>query len=153
MLQPYLARWTNTARRPCCTSAGASATRSARGRCCAPGRALVEGLFAPEDIRPRDADGAELEVAAAAYAAIPFAAPAYARIDLMRDASGAPVVLELELTEPSLFLAHAPGAARRSPRHLVGATADRRPGLSRATRSRRGWRGMSTDAGFGRRLR
>jgi hypothetical protein len=29
------------------------------------------------------------------------------------------VVLELELTEPSLFLAHAPGAAESFARHLV----------------------------------
>ena len=61
----------------------------------------------------------ELGVAAAAYAAVPFDPPIYARIDLLRDARGAPVVLELELTEPSLFLAHAPGAAESFARHLV----------------------------------
>jgi O-ureido-D-serine cyclo-ligase len=83
------------------------------------GAGLVEGLFAPEDIRPRKADPAELTVAAAAYAAIPFPAPAYARIDLIRDDRGTPVVLELELTEPSLFLAHASGAAERLAQHLV----------------------------------
>jgi O-ureido-D-serine cyclo-ligase len=83
------------------------------------GAALVEGLFAPEDIRARAAEPAELEVAAAAYAAVPFAPPVYARIDLLGDAQGAPVVLELELTEPSLFLAHAPGAAESFARHLV----------------------------------
>jgi hypothetical protein len=60
-----------------------------------------------------------LAVAAEAYVAIPFEAPAYARIDLIRDDANAPVVLELELTEPSLFLAHAPGAADRLVRHLV----------------------------------
>jgi hypothetical protein len=43
----------------------------------------------------------------------------YARIDLIRDAAGAPVVLELELTEPSLFLDHSAGAAARFARHLV----------------------------------
>jgi hypothetical protein len=37
----------------------------------------------------------------------------YARIDLIRDAGGAPTLLELELTEPSLFLVHANGAAER----------------------------------------
>jgi glutathione synthase/RimK-type ligase-like ATP-grasp enzyme len=37
----------------------------------------------------------------------------YARIDLIPDAAGDPVVLELELTEPSLFLPYAPGAAAR----------------------------------------
>jgi len=38
-------------------------------------------------------------------------APLYARIDLVADGAGRPVVLELELTEPSLFLPQAPEAA------------------------------------------
>ena len=38
---------------------------------------------------------------------------AYARIDLL-PGEGGPVVLELELTEPSLFLHHDPGAAARA---------------------------------------
>ena len=38
---------------------------------------------------------------------------AYARVDLIRDADGAPRLLELELTEPSLFFAHAEGSADR----------------------------------------
>jgi glutathione synthase/RimK-type ligase-like ATP-grasp enzyme len=74
---------------------------------------LVEGLFAPEDITPREPEPAEHAVAAAAYRALPFEAPVYARIDLVRDARGAPLVLELELTEPSLFFTHAPLSARR----------------------------------------
>ncbi len=35
----------------------------------------------------------------------------YGRVDVARDASGAPVVMELELTEPSLFFDFAPGTA------------------------------------------
>ena len=43
---------------------------------------------------------------------VPGAAPLlYARIDLVADATGAPVVLELELTGPSLFLPQAPAEA------------------------------------------
>ena len=38
---------------------------------------------------------------------------AYARVDLIRDGTDAPCVLELELTEPSLFFAHGEGAAAR----------------------------------------
>jgi glutathione synthase/RimK-type ligase-like ATP-grasp enzyme len=38
---------------------------------------------------------------------------AYARVDLLRDGRGRPVVAELELVEPQLFLRHAPGAAER----------------------------------------
>ena len=37
----------------------------------------------------------------------------YARVDLTRDAADQPCVLELELTEPSVFLAHEAGAAER----------------------------------------
>jgi O-ureido-D-serine cyclo-ligase len=38
---------------------------------------------------------------------------AYARVDLIHDADGAPRLLELELAEPSLFFAHAEGSAQR----------------------------------------
>jgi O-ureido-D-serine cyclo-ligase len=34
-------------------------------------------------------------------------------VDLLRDAAGAPCLLELELTEPSLFFRYAPGSAQR----------------------------------------
>ncbi len=48
-----------------------------------------------------------LEVARAALAAAP-AAPAYARVDLIRRDDGSLGVIELELIEPSLWLQHAP---------------------------------------------
>ena len=73
----------------------------------------VEGLFAREDIRARAAAADEIAVGARAVAAIPGGAPLYARVDLIRDAAGNPCVLELELTEPSLFFNHAPGSADR----------------------------------------
>ena len=37
----------------------------------------------------------------------------YARVDLVPDVNGQPLVIELELTEPSLFLATAVGSADR----------------------------------------
>jgi hypothetical protein len=42
-----------------------------------------------------------------------FDLPLYARVDIVRGDSGAPVLLELEATEPSLYLATATGAAER----------------------------------------
>ena len=48
-------------------------------------------------------------------------APLYARVDLVPGADGRPLVLEVELTEPSLFLTVADGAAQR----LVTAVAAR----------------------------
>ncbi|MEA2194639.1 MAG: hypothetical protein QOG42_1073 [Solirubrobacteraceae bacterium] len=43
----------------------------------------------------------------------------YARVDVLRDAGGAPAVLELELIEPSLFLDYAPGSAQALARAIV----------------------------------
>lgn len=37
----------------------------------------------------------------------------YARVDLARDAAGRPMVMELQLIEPSLYLLHCPGSADR----------------------------------------
>jgi glutathione synthase/RimK-type ligase-like ATP-grasp enzyme len=70
---------------------------------------------AREQISPRTATAAELAVADRALAAVPGGASEllYARVDLLPDADGQPVVLELELTEPSLFLWTAPGSAER----------------------------------------
>lgn len=42
-----------------------------------------------------------------------FGLPVYARVDLVADPDGAPVLLELEVIEPSLYLATSPGASMR----------------------------------------
>ena len=60
-------------------------------------------LFAKETITARVPDAAELSVGAQALQALPFETPLYARVDLIRDQKDEPVVLELELIEPSLF--------------------------------------------------
>jgi O-ureido-D-serine cyclo-ligase len=77
------------------------------------GAGAVRALFAAERIEPRAPAADELAVAARVLAALPFGMPLYARVDLIRDAEGAPRLLELELTEPSLFFDHAPGSAQR----------------------------------------
>jgi hypothetical protein len=71
------------------------------------------GLFAQERITPRTPDADELRVAEKVLTTLPFPTPLYARVDLIRDAGGSPTLLELELTEPSLFFAHAGGSAER----------------------------------------
>lgn len=48
----------------------------------------------------------------------------YARIDLLTGADGQPYLLELELTEPSLFFAQAPGSAARFAAVLASQLAD-----------------------------
>jgi len=70
-------------------------------------------LFAAEDITVREPGADELSIAQRVLAALPFGALLYARVDLIRDAGGAPCLLELELTEPSLYFGHAPGSAQR----------------------------------------
>jgi O-ureido-D-serine cyclo-ligase len=84
------------------------------------GAGIINGLFAPETITPREPDAAERAVAAAAHAAIPGPVPPYARIDLIRGNDGGPVVLEVELGEPSLSFAHSPPAAARFAKLLIG---------------------------------
>ena len=81
----------------------------------------VEGLFAAEQIDARDATDDERALAAAIVAEIPGGASAvlYARVDLIPGEDGRPVLLELELTEPSLFLSHSPGAADRMARAIA----------------------------------
>jgi len=70
-------------------------------------------LFAKETISARVPDAAELRVGAQALQSTPFETPLYARVDLIRDQQGDPVVLELELIEPSLFFPFAVGSADR----------------------------------------
>ncbi len=74
-----------------------------------------EALYVPEHITPRQPSPDELAVAerVLAHASAGLAEPLlYARIDLLPSPDG-PVLVELELVEPSLFLGHAPGAADR----------------------------------------
>jgi hypothetical protein len=88
-----------------------------------------EGLIEPgsEQITARTPSPAELTTAEQVLSAIPATIPAtipaavpsspapllYARVDLIPGPDGLPMLLELELTEPSLFLRTAPGAAAR----------------------------------------
>lgn len=91
-------------------------------------------LLAPDEVAPTAQDGLgeaaamaeDLVVAATASAAeralgeqvlaavaARFGQPLYARVDLVPGPDGAPLLLELEVAEPVLFLAAAPGAAER----------------------------------------
>ena len=69
-------------------------------------------LVGPAVVDRRLAEHA-LEVLAAAPAVL------YARVDTVMDESGQPMLMELELTEPFLFLEHAPEAADRFARAVV----------------------------------
>ena len=78
----------------------------------------VDGLYKEEAIEARDASAHELELARAAVDAarrtLKLDDPLlYARVDMVPDGDGRPIVMELELTEPSLFMATTPGCAVR----------------------------------------
>jgi hypothetical protein len=76
-----------------------------------------------DQISPREATAAELAVAEQVLSAVPGGAAdlLYARVDLLPGPDGTLLLLELELTEPSLFLYTAPGSADR----LAAAVAQR----------------------------
>ncbi|MEW2477416.1 hypothetical protein AB0875_26860 [Micromonospora gifhornensis] len=75
----------------------------------------TEGLYKPEEISPRTATADQLAVAERTLAVVPGGTDRllYARVDLIPGPDGTPVLVELELTEPSLFLGYAPGAPDR----------------------------------------
>lgn len=56
---------------------------------------------------------AQAEVARRALACVAGEELLYARVDLVADADGAPLLIELELVEPTLYLEAAPGSAER----------------------------------------
>lgn len=73
----------------------------------------VDGLFVEERTSAHTPTDAELAAGDEVLAAAPFAGAdlLYARVDLLPGPDGSPLLLELELVEPSLFLAEHLGAA------------------------------------------
>jgi O-ureido-D-serine cyclo-ligase len=114
LLQPYLARVDAHGETALMFFDGRFSHAIRKGPLLRRGEGPTRALFAAEHITPRDASADEIAVAERTLAAIPFAKPLlYARVDLIHDDAGAPCVLELELSEPSLFFAQAPGSAER----------------------------------------
>jgi glutathione synthase/RimK-type ligase-like ATP-grasp enzyme len=114
LLQPYLDRVDEHGETALIYFGGRFSHAIRKGPLLRKGEGATRALFATEHITPRTPAAAEFAVAEKTLAAMPFAQPLlYARVDLIHDASGAPRVLELELTEPSLFFAHSEGSAAR----------------------------------------
>ena len=97
--------------------------------------AVIDNFRIPHpDVVPYRPTGKEVDTALAALAAVPWPEPTlFARVDLALDGAREPVVMELELIEPNLFLDKHPRGLER----FVGAT---------ATESRRAT-GPSTSSG------
>ena len=125
MLQPYLASVDQRGETAVLYLGGAFSHGVRKGQILFPGegvQAMILDKDEREQIVARDPSEAEHAVARAALAAVPGGASGllYARVDLVHDDTGAPRLLELELTEPSLFLGHAEGAADRLAAALAG---------------------------------
>ena len=80
-----------------------------------PGAEPTSALYLEETVEARTPSAAEHAVAERALEAVPVDGEPllYARVDLVPDDDGTPLVLEVELTEPSLFLSYADGATAR----------------------------------------
>lgn len=79
----------------------------------------LAGLYKEEEISSRVPTPAELAVGARVLAAVPGEELLYARVDLIPGGDGAPLIVEVELTEPSLFL----GYGERAPDRFADAIA------------------------------
>lgn len=115
MVQPYLERLDGEGETGLVHLDGAYSHAFGKGALLAAGP-LGEGLFAEETITAREATDEQRALGdrVVAWAADRSGGPLlYARVDLVPGADGSPQVIELELTEPSLNLAVADGAADR----------------------------------------
>ena len=137
LVQPFVASVDDRGETAVLFLGGAFSHSVVKGPMLTPGRALVDALYFEEDIGPRGVTDAERAVAERALAAVPGGAEQllYARVDVVEGAGG-PEVLELELAEPSMFLARPGrggavrgrdrGRALRAPAHAGPSAASRR---------------------------
>lgn len=87
-----------------------------KGAILATGENVKNGLFVEEDISPREPNAQEHELGEAVLEFVRNkfgTAPLYARVDVVRGSGGYPVLMELELAEPSLFLHTSADSATR----------------------------------------
>lgn len=118
MLQPYLSAVDSAGETALIYFDGQFSHAAGKGALLQRDAPATDTPFAAGDIGSRQADPEELalgsRVLAAASRLLRLTEPlSYARVDLIRDDGGHPRLLELELTEPSLFFAQAPGSADR----------------------------------------
>ncbi|MBI5103439.1 MAG: hypothetical protein HZB46_00335 [Solirubrobacterales bacterium] len=116
MVQPYVPSVDDRGETALLYFDGAFSHAIAKGPILEPGAEPTQDLYASEEIEAREPTAEERQVAdrVVAWVAERFGGPlAYARVDLVEGAGGRTQLLELELTEPSLFFAHAAGADER----------------------------------------
>jgi len=114
MVQPYMSQVDVDDETGLVYMNGAYSHAFAKGPMLASTKTMAGGLYAEERIEPRVADDAQRRLgdAEVAWVSERFGLPLYVRVDLLPTADG-PVIIELEMTEPSLYVALADGAADR----------------------------------------
>ncbi len=122
MVQPYLGAVDTCGETALMFFSGEYSHAIRKGAMLKPGDApTARVLYLEEDIRPRDPEPAERAAAEHVLDALPWPRDQllYARVDLIPGPDGAPTVIELELTEPSLFFSYSPGAPERLASRVV----------------------------------
>ena len=111
MVQPYLQAVDTAGETSVLLFDGAFSHAARKAALLAPLAGVRQDLSGRATITPTTATPEQRALAARVLAAVPGGAPLlYARVDMVPGPDGAPLLLELELVEPSLFLRQAEGA-------------------------------------------
>ena len=115
MLQPFLPSVDVRGERALFYAAGAYSHAVTKSAILRPGTVAALGTAEDPPIAAAEPEPAERELAdrTVAWLQERLGPLTYARVDLLDGPEGTPVILELELAEPCLYLPHAPGAAER----------------------------------------
>ena len=111
MVQPYVEAVDDRGEMALMFIAGGFSHAVCKGPLLTAGAEPAAGLYLEETLSAAETSPEELALAARALAVVPFPEEdlLYARVDLLPG----PIVLEVELTEPSLFIGYSAGAAER----------------------------------------
>lgn len=112
MVQPYLAGIDDQGETALVYLGGSYSHSLRKAALLRTGQAPGDALYLEEDMESAEPTAAERTVADEALEALASNSLLQARVDLVPGDEG-PVVLEVELTEPSLYLGYAPGATDR----------------------------------------
>ncbi len=115
MVQPYLEAVDEQGESALVYLGGEYSHAIRKGQMLRAGHGPSTELFLTEQISARAPDAAELELADRILDSLPWprAELLYARVDLIPGPDGEPQLVELELTEPSLYLSYGKRAAGR----------------------------------------
>jgi hypothetical protein len=122
MVQPYLGAVDSHGETALLFFDGEYSHSIRKGQMLQPGQAPTgEVIYLEEEISAREPDPDEHAAADEVLGSLPWPRGSllYARVDLIRDADGTPRLVELELTEPSLFLSYSPGAPDRLAERVI----------------------------------